>query len=47
MRVLFLMLVVIGLLVLALGGLKAIAFRDLPVAKPLPNISVPDTWYWR
>ena len=46
MRAFFLMLVVIMLLILALGGLEAIASR-LPVAKPLPNSPVSETWYWR
>jgi len=47
MRASFLMLVVIMLLILALGGLEAIASRSLPVAKPLPNAAVSNTWYWR
>jgi len=46
MRIGFMIAVVIAVLVLALGGLEAIASR-LPVAKPLPNSPVSETWYWR
>jgi hypothetical protein len=39
------MLGIIALLVLALGGLEAIASRSLPAAKPLPSAALPSTWY--
>lgn len=46
-RVFAFLFIVITMLILALGGLEAIASRRLPVANPLPNSSVSVTWYWR
>lgn len=46
-RVFAFLVVVITMLVLALGGLEAIASRRLSVANPLPNASVSATWYWK
>ena len=46
-RVFAFLFIVIAMLVLALGGLEAVASRRLSVATPLPNSSVSATWYWK
>jgi len=46
-RVFAFLFIVIAMLVLALGGLEAVASRRLSVANPLPNSSVSATWYWK
>ena len=45
MRVFFLIVVIVT--VLALGALEVIASHSLPVANPLPNISVSTPSLWR